>query len=387
MQPNDKQINHGGIKMKILLVVNYYYPYISGLSEVVRLLAEDFAKQGHEVTVLCSNHDKLPAEEVINGVNVLRAPIICKISKGTVSLAFIRKAIKMQKDYDVVNLHLPMLEAGIISALGDKKKIVSMYHCDIDLAPGLINNMIKGIMLKMNTWGLKNSRKVLVTTVDYGKHSKIAYKFEDKMVEVHTPIKEYHRVEVERADQFKRIGFCGRIVSEKGIDVLLQAYKLVAEQRDDVKLVIGGDYQNIAGGSIFPQLQALIETENIKNVEFLGKIPEEKMAEFYSSLDVFCLPSINPLEAFGMVQIEAMLCGVPVVASDLYGVRTIVGNTGMGLVCKKGDAQSLADCIMKILDDPEKYTKSHQEIHDLYSTEWCVNAYLKCFKEVMDHAQ
>ena len=373
--------------MKILLVVNYYYPYISGLSEVVRLLAEDFAKQGHEVTVLCSNHDKLPAEEVINGVNVLRAPIICKISKGTVSLAFIRKAIKMQKDYDVVNLHLPMLEAGIISALGDKKKIVSMYHCDIDLAPGLINNMIKGIMLKMNTWGLKNSRKVLVTTVDYGKHSKIAYKFEDKMVEVHTPIKEYHRVEVERADQFKRIGFCGRFASEKGIDVLLQAYKLVAEQRDDVKLVIGGDYQNIAGGSIFPQLQALIETENIKNVEFLGKIPEEKMAEFYSSLDVFCLPSINPLEAFGMVQIEAMLCGVPVVASDLYGVRTIVGNTGMGLVCKKGDAQSLADCIMKILDDPEKYTKSHQEIHDLYSTEWCVNAYLKCFKEVMDHAQ
>lgn len=63
------------------------------------------------------------------------------------------------------------------------------------------------------------------------------------------------------------------------------------------------------------------------------------MAEFYSSLDVFCLPSINPLEAFGMVQIEAMLCGVPVVASDLYGVRTIVGNTGMGLVCKKGDAR------------------------------------------------
>lgn len=111
------------------------------------------------------------------------------------------------------------------------------------------------------------------------------------------------------------------------------------------------------------------------------------MAEFYSSLDVFCLPSINPLEAFGMVQIEAMLCGVPVVASDLYGVRTIVGNTGMGLVCKKGDVQNLADCIMKILDDPQKYTKSHQEIHDLYSTEWCVNAYLKCFKEVMDHAQ
>lgn len=373
--------------MKILLISNYYYPYISGLSEVVRLLAEDFTKKGHEVTVLCSNHDELLAEEMINGVKVLRAPIICKISKGTVSLDFICKAIKMQKDYDIVNLHLPMLESGIISEFGDKSKIVSMYHCDIDLAPGFINSVIKGIMFKMNTWGMKNSRKVLVTTVDYGKHSKIAYKFEDKMVEVHTPIKEYNRVEVEKTDNLKHIGFCGRIVSEKGIDVLLQAYKMITEQRNDVKLVIGGDYQNIAGGSIYPQLQELIENEKIKNVEFLGKIPEEKMAEFYSSLDVFCLPSINPLEAFGMVQIEAMLCGVPVVASDLYGVRTIVENTGMGLVCKKNNVKNLADCIMNILDNPEKYTKTHQEIHDMYSTEWCVNAYLKCFKEVIDNAQ
>ena len=151
-----------------------------------------------------------------------------------------------------------------------------MYHCDIDLAPGLINNMIKGIMLKMNTWGLKNSRKVLVTTVDYGKHSKIAYKFEDKMVEVHTPIKEYRRVEVDKEDQFKRIGFCGRIVSEKGIDVLLQAYKLVAEQRDDVQEAIGARIGAVLLHSLScMRLARRTEQPNVRLVlvNLLGPIP------------------------------------------------------------------------------------------------------------------
>ena len=135
-----------------------------------------------------------------------------------------------------------------------------------------------------------------------------------------------------------------------GIDILIKAYKIIKETRDDIELLIGGDYENIAGGSIYPELKQYISENNLKDIKFLGKISENKMSEFYSSLDIFILPSINPLEAFGMVQIEAMLCGIPVVSSDLYGVRTIVQNTGMGLVHKKGNEQDLAQCILKILN-------------------------------------
>ena len=369
-------------RKKYLLVVNYYYPYISGLSEVVRLLAEGLAKAGQDVTVVCSNHANLPEREVLNGVKVLRTPVWLRISKGTISPAFITQTLRLAKDADIVNLHAPMLESGLISALVDKKKLVVTYHCDIDLKPGLVNNFIKSVMLMMNNWALKNARKIMVTSVDYGSHSLLASRYTGKLVEVHTPIKDYSRVPANRPAGKHVIGFCGRLVMEKGIDVLLKAYQILRSKRSDLCLWIGGDYQNVAGGSIYPELEAFVRENNLQDVYFLGKIPEEKMAEFYSSLDVFALPSTNPLEAFGMVQVEAMFCGTPVTASDLYGVRTIIGNTGMGLVHKKGNPEDLARCLEEIIDHPETYIRPKAEIAGLYSTEQFLHDYEVCCNEI-----
>ena len=116
-------------------------------------------------------------------------------------------------------------------------------------------------------------------------------------------------------------------------------------------------------------------------ISFLGKIAEEKMEEFYSSLDVFVLPSVNSLEAFGMVQIEAMFCGTPVIATDLYGVRTIVQKTGMGRVVKRNDPESLAHGIGEVLDHPEKYRRTKEEIQKYYGTKKCVSVFQKAVDE------
>lgn len=370
--------------MKLLLVVNYYYPYISGLSEVVRLLAEGLASKGNQVTVLCSNHDHLTSEERINGVHVIRTPVLLKISKGTVSPSFIPKAIELAKSHDIVNLHVPMLESGIISSCIDKRKLIVTYHCDIDLEKGIINDFIKKTMLAMNHIALKKATKIMVTTKDYAMHSVLARDFPDKLIETHTPIKEYYPVNVSKPEGIYTIGFCGRIVMEKGIDILLQAYKILRSKRQDIRLWIGGDYKNVAGGSIYPKLKSYIEHEKLDNITFLGKIPEEKMAMFYSSLDVFCLPSVNPLEAFGMVQIEAMYCGTPVTASNLYGVRTIIQNTKMGIVHKAGDPEDLAACINTILDKKSDYIQPRKKIHSLYGTQNFLSTYINCCKEMKD---
>ena len=98
-----------------------------------------------------------------------------------------------------------------------------------------------------------------------------------------------------------------------------------------------------------------------------NKIKEEDMATFFSGLNVFELPSVNSLEAFGMVQIEAMRCGAPIVASDLYGVRTIVQNTGAGEICKAGDVASLVDCLRKVLVNKDAYVKTISQIETVYS--------------------
>ena len=157
------------MKKKILFIVNYYYPYISGLSETVRILAEYFAEKGHEVTVLCENHNskEILSEEIINKVRIVRAKILFKINKGMVSTDFIFKAIKISNEFDVINMHIPMLEAGLISTFLKKKRIITTYHCDIDLEKGIFNSFIKIIMNFSNSLCLKNSFIVVPTSTNF----------------------------------------------------------------------------------------------------------------------------------------------------------------------------------------------------------------------------
>ena len=374
--------------MKILFVVNYYYPYISGVSEYLRLLAEEMVKRGHDVKVLASNHDHLKSHEIINGVKVYRAPIICKISKGTVSPAFIFKARTMAKSADIVNLHLPMLESSIISLLIKKNKLFTTYQCDLTMPPNLLNKFIMKVMDTSNKICLKRSQKIVVLSIDYAKHTRFTYKYKNKLVEISPPIKDYSRTVTplfQHHDDEKIIGFCGRIVEEKGLDILLKAFKKISKDNDSLVLKIAGDYESVAGGSIYEDLMNLIREEKIKNVEFLGKLSEKNMEKFYSSLDVFVLPSTNPTEAFGMVQVEAMYCGAPVVASDLYGVRMVVKNTGMGVVVEKNNVDSLANGLLSVLNSPKKYIKSKEEIKQIYGTERCAQDYEKYFREIEDN--
>lgn len=368
--------------MKILTVLNYYFPYVSGLSEYARLLCEALRQEGNEVTVLTSNHAKLPKEEVINGVKVVRAPIWFKISKGTISPRFITWAGKYAKQADIVNLHLPMLEAGVLASFIPASKIICTYHCDINLPKSLINNIILKVIDMSHKRALKKAAYIAVNTIEYMQKSRIAGNHIDKMVEIAPPIKELPEVSRPVHDKF-RIGFCGRIVEEKGIDILIRAFELLQKERDHVVLVIGGDYQSVAGGSVYPGLKAYIQEHKIENIIFTGKIPEEKMAEFYASLDVFTLPSINSLESFGMVQVEAMVCGTPVIASDLLGVRTIVQKTGMGLICKKGDAEDLKKCFIKMMDNYDSFYRSRDDIESQYGTNKSVKKYLDIMKDMV----
>lgn len=368
-------------KKSVLVVLNYYYPYISGVSEYARLLAEKFVLEGYDVTVIASNHAGLALEENINGVKVIRTKVLFKISKGVISPEYIWKVIKLSKHFDIVHLHLPMIESGVIAQFVPARKLVATYQCDVNLPKGLFNNIIVKVMDITNGYCLKKAKKIMVTSKDYALKSRIAFRYEKKLMEAGAPIKEYYPERTLEKVKFRDIGFCGRIVEEKGINVLLEAYELLKNKYPDIRLVIGGDYKNIAGGSVYLDLKKQIETRVIKDVKFLGAIPEAEMASFYSSLAVMTLPSINSLEAFGMVQVEAMLCGIPVVASDLPGVRTIVQNTGMGEIAKRGNSEDLARKIEMVLDNREQYIKPRDVIVNLYGMETVYRKYRDAYFE------
>lgn len=367
--------------MKILVILNYYYPYVSGLSEYARLLCEELSKSGNEVTVLAGNHAKLETKECINGVNVVRAPVWFRVSKGTISPQFIIWAVKYAQKADVVNLHLPMLEAGLLAMMLPKEKLICTYHCDVNLPNGILNNFILRVMDISHKIALKRTQKIVVNTIEYMEYSRVANKYVSKMSEIAPPIKQLPKVKRPEHDKF-RIGFCGRIVEEKGIDILIKAFELLQKEENNIVLVIGGDYKEIAGGSIYPKLMKYIEQRQIDNIYFTGKIAEENMAEFYASLDVFVLPSINSLESFGMVQVEAMMCGTPVIASDLLGVRTIVKRTGMGVIAKAGDAEDLKKCILKVKTEYTSFVKERELIQRYYGVKKSAASYEKLMKRV-----
>jgi glycosyltransferase involved in cell wall biosynthesis len=172
---------------------------------------------------------------------------------------------------------------------------------------------------------------------------------EDKLLEAHAPDKgpagPLVRAPLAGPEGPARIGFLGRFVEEKGIDVLVSAVPLVLERAPNTKFLLAGDHATVAGGSEFGRLRESLERLK-DSVEVLGRLSEEELFPFYRSLDLFLLPSVNSYEAFGMVQVEAMKSGVPVIASDLRGVRVPVMKTGNGRNVPPGDHRALADAIL-----------------------------------------
>jgi glycosyltransferase involved in cell wall biosynthesis len=137
-------------------------------------------------------------------------------------------------------------------------------------------------------------------------------------------------------------GYVGGLGKRKNVELLIEAARILG---DSVKIKIAG---------IGPQLESLKKlAEGLQNVEFIGFVPEDKLPEFYNSLDIFVFPS--HYEGFGIPVLEAMACGIPIVACDNSSMREIVGNSG--ILASTNDAKELAEAIADLRDNPAKHKK------------------------------
>ncbi|MBL8295660.1 MAG: glycosyltransferase family 4 protein [Bryobacterales bacterium] len=342
--------------MRILNVLNYYTPYTSGLSNFARQLAEQCVAGGHTVTTLTGRHrSDLAEEEEIGGVRVIRARPLLFLHKGYISPDFVGRSRTLASAADLVILHAPMLEAAAIALAAPRRvPLVLLYHCEV--VPSREFRVVDWAAIRTVRASCriaaKRADRIVVTSLDFAKTSKVLRGLEAKFFELH-PMDNVGRVDVRNAGvrDRPRVGFLGRFVEEKGIDVLLRAVQFVAERAPNVEFVLGGEYREVAGRSKIDELKPLLE--RVKQwVKLPGRIPDEELSDFYRSLDVFVLPSINSYESFGMVQVEAMKHGVPVVVSDLPGVRVPVQLTRNGTLVAPGDPIGLASAILEQLHNP-----------------------------------
>ncbi len=359
---------------KILITLYYYHPYVSGVSINAKRVAEGLAKRGHKVTVLTSRFDKtLPQKEVINGVEVIRRPVLMKFGKGVIMPTFWLDILRYARAYDYINPHLPMNDSAISSLFISKDKIITTYQCDIFLGNGLLDRLLSFVSISLMKLQLNRSKVVISSSMDYLEHSKMKkYAYKAQAIGPTITVPEFHNISsTEFFNNLKvqqdevKIGFVGRIVYEKGINFLLDSMPYLNKSIKKYKIVIVGDYSNVAGGSIKDQLDNYIKLYPDKII-FTGYLSDKDRNRFYSGIDVLVLPSIDPLEAYGMVQIEAMLCGTPVVASNLPGVRQIVRNTGYGRICKTKNAKDIANQIVEVVINPHKYKPNRDKVAKMY---------------------
>lgn len=379
--------------MKILIALTYYRPHISGLTIYVERLAGALVRRGHQVTVLTSQFDHaLPAREIVDGVTVVRHPVAFKLSKGAIMPGFLSHALALILQHDVVSVHLPQAEGGPLALLGRLagKPVVLTYHCDLQLPPGIFNRLVDRMVFGSNLMAGMFARRIVAYTKDYAVNSPLLSRFLAKINVIYPPVEMARPDPVAVAELKKRyhaegncvVGFAARFAAEKGIDYLMEAIPLVAEQCPSVKFLLAGETLKVIGENVYARLQSHIE-RNREHIEILGAIPNREMGNFFGACDVLVVPSINSTESFGLVQVEAMLSGCPVVAANLPGVREPVRVTGMGEIVPIKDARALADAILKVIAHKAEYVRPRAEIEAIFALDVTVAAYEKLFGELM----
>jgi glycosyltransferase involved in cell wall biosynthesis len=306
------------------------------------------------------------------------------------------QAYKLIRQADVVNLHLPQMDGAPLAVLSRcmGKPVVMTYICDLRLPPGAINwlaNQVSGVANQ-----IAGSAVNLITAMsqDYANHSPFLRRNRRKVVAVDAPVAlppvtsadvEAFRARWNILPDQPIIGMVARLAAEKGVEYLVEALPLILSKYPQARVIYVGQHQNVLGEEQYAQRLAPMIEQLGNHWTFVGTVSYPELAAFYQACSVTVLPSLNSTEAFGMVQVESIISGTPVVSTDLPGVRVPVQSTGMGIIVPPRDARALAEAVTEILDHKEKYLKDAAELRRRFATQTAAAAYEALFRKVINH--
>ena len=381
--------------MRILIGLTYYRPHYSGLTIYTERLARGLVKLGHQVTVLTSRYDPtLAEEEDRDGVHIIRPAVWMHLSKGVIMPSLPGRAMRLLRDTDVVNLHLPQMDAAYVSWMARMKGIpvVATYHCDLKLPRGVVHWVANQGSHLFNHMTALAADQIVTNSRDYAVNSPFLRHYLSKMRYIPPPV-EVPEVDgaVIRAFQEKNhindgqriIGMSARLATEKGVEYLIEAMPDVLKKYPQARVLHNGQYQNVLGEEQYAKKLSPLIDQLGAHWTFLGVLSPEEQAAFFHTSEVLILPSINSTESFGMVQVEAMTCGTPAIASNLPGVRCPVRESGMGKIVPPRSSQALSEAIIDVLDSPQQFSGDVQAVRQRYSSQTVARQYEEIFKELL----
>jgi len=337
----------------VLHLGKFYPPDNGGIESVTAALARGAAAAGMATTVLCfEEHGRGNAQD--GAVTVRRVPAI-KIASQPLSLAYMREAVQRARRADIVHVHLPnMLAALAVTGIGPGPKIVLHWHSDV-VGKGLLAHLTRPIERAM----LRRADKVICTSQAYADASPTLRPFVGRVAVVplgvaDVPTRQDDPATLRAAlppalrqhvDGRPLVLCVGRLVPYKGYATLIEA---VAHLRSNAALVIVG------GGPLQADLQARIDRAGCgERIRLAGRVDESTLGRLRSAASIFCMPSVERSEAFGVSLVEAMAAGLPLVATRIEGsgVPWVNLHDESGLNVAPGNAQELAAALDRLLQD------------------------------------
>ena len=343
--------------LRIAHVTATFPPYRGGTGNVSYHNARELAQRGHDVHVFTATVEGAPKREICDGIQVHRLQPLVRVGNAPL----LPQLLPALRGFDVIHLHYPFYggEFAVLAAKSTRTPLVITYHQDV-FQSGTLGAVARLLTQTVGRWTLRSAARLLFTSADYGEASYVRPMLAGREeiigelangVDVAAftpgpaPQQLCQRYGLDDTDQVALlIGALDQAHYFKGVDIFLQA---VSTLPPHVHGVVVGD------GDLRPVYQAQAVTLGVgKRVHFGGRVADGDLAGHYQMADVTVLPSTTMGEAFGLVLLESLACGTPVIASDLPGVRTVVSDGVDGFLAQPGNATVLAECLHTLLTTP-----------------------------------
>jgi len=376
-----------------VLQLGKYWRIDGGIETHVKTLCKSLASAGVDVVNLVSSIDRRGNRFEIDGYTVVESPTLGTYFSTSIAPRMVLDARRLhgEKPFDIVHLHFPdpmshlaslALPANISRVITWHSDIVKQRHLLKLYRPFQLREIMRAKAIVAATSSHFSSSTQIPAEYPAAQKYVIPYGMDFGWLEL-TPDMQATAARIKAQAGGKFMVFAlGRHVEYKGFDVLIRAM-----QHTSAYLVLGGE------GPLTSQLKTFAQQLGIADrVCFAGRLSESALAAHYHACDTFCLPSVTPNEAFGIVQIEAMACGKPVICNQLNnGVNDINPHMHTGLTIPASNPHALAQAIKQLQhDQPLRQglgRNAQQHAHDRFSIQYTVKQHFALYAHVLTASQ
>ena len=324
-------------RIRVLQVNKAFNPHIGGVEQVVKDIVENLSDKYSSTVLVCSPPHGKYSEEALNSTKIIRCSTLFTFRSLPVSFRFFREFFKQIKTHDIVHLHEPFPLGSVVAWTLKKNPLVVTWHSNI-----VRQNFLKWLVLPFQYLVLKRADMIIVTSGIMGKKSFVR-KFKNKTQVIPLSIKdEYVKKEINVNENY--FLFVGRFVYYKGILDLMEAMKSV-----EIPLKL------IGSGPLWKTVENHVKVQHLDHVELIkGPVSDEVLRDYFLKCSAFVFPSNAKSEAFGLVQLEAMAAGKPVINTRLKtGVPEVSVDGETGITVNPNAPHELAEAMRKLHENPE----------------------------------